>query len=143
MAVQRPGALRSGETTTCEEGAEAPRGTPYDTDFALWATEQAHFLKQRRATALDWDNLAEEVEALAKSDKRTIRSHLENALLHALKLAYWEAERKGATRICGANTLLTPATGLPKSSRTAPASEIIRPRSSHRPMRQVVGAQRC
>ncbi|MBV8359495.1 MAG: DUF29 domain-containing protein [Deltaproteobacteria bacterium] len=66
----------------------------YECDFALWLDEQAQALKERRAAALDWDNLAEEIEGLARSDRRALRSYLENALLHMLELAYWDAERE-------------------------------------------------
>jgi hypothetical protein len=66
----------------------------YDSDFALWLDEQARALKERCAAALDWDNLAEEIEGLARSDRRALRSYLQNALLHLLELAYWDAERE-------------------------------------------------
>jgi uncharacterized protein DUF29 len=65
----------------------------YNTDFALWLEEQAQALKQRCSAALDWDNLAEEVEGLARSDRRAIKSFLRNVLLHMLELAYWDSER--------------------------------------------------
>jgi hypothetical protein len=64
----------------------------YESDFALWLEEQARALKERHAAALDWDNLAEEIEGLVRSDRRTLKSFLQNALLHMLELAYWEAE---------------------------------------------------
>jgi uncharacterized protein DUF29 len=66
----------------------------YESDFALWLEDQAVALKERRATALDWDNLAEEIEGLVRSDRRALRSFLRNALLHMLELAYWEVERE-------------------------------------------------
>jgi hypothetical protein len=69
-------------------------GQLYECDFALWLDEQARALKERRAAALDWDNLAEEIEGLARSDRRALRSYLENALLHMLQLAYWDTERE-------------------------------------------------
>src|SRR5689334_20307982 len=65
----------------------------YNTDFALWLEEQAQALKQRCSAALDWDSLAEEVEGLARSDRRAIKSFLRNVLLHMLELAYWDSER--------------------------------------------------
>ena len=66
----------------------------YECDFALWLEEQAGALKERRAGALDWENLAEEIEGLARSDRRALRSYLENALLQLLQLAHWDAERE-------------------------------------------------
>jgi hypothetical protein len=64
----------------------------YESDFALWLEDQAAALKERRAVALDWDNLAEEIEGLVRSDRRALKSFLQNALVHMLELAYWEAE---------------------------------------------------
>jgi hypothetical protein len=66
----------------------------YESDFALWVEEQAQALKDRRPAALDWDNLAEEVEGLVRSDRRALRSFVRNALLHMLELQYWDAERE-------------------------------------------------
>jgi hypothetical protein len=70
----------------------------YERDFALWLEEQALALKERRAAALDWDNLAEEIEGLARSDRRALRSFLQHALEHMLELAYWETERESNQR---------------------------------------------
>jgi hypothetical protein len=66
----------------------------YENDFILWLEEQALALTERRAAALDWDNLAEEIEGLARSDRRALKSFLQNALLHMLELAYCDAERE-------------------------------------------------
>lgn len=57
----------------------------YETDFAEWAETQSGALRRREARELDWDNLAEEIEALARNDKRAIRSHLTNLLKHLIK----------------------------------------------------------
>jgi uncharacterized protein DUF29 len=69
-------------------------GQLYECDFALWLDEQAQALKEHRAAALDWNNLAEEIEGLVRSDRRALKSYLENALLHMLELAYWDTERE-------------------------------------------------
>jgi hypothetical protein len=66
----------------------------YERDFALWLEEQARALRERRSAALDWDNLAEEVGGLVRSDRRSLKSFLQNALLHMIELAYWEIERE-------------------------------------------------
>lgn len=49
-------------------------------------------MRTRRAAVLDWDNLAEEIEGLAKSERRALRSYLQNALLHLLYLVYRHSE---------------------------------------------------
>jgi hypothetical protein len=41
---------------------------------------------------IDWDNVAEEIESLGRSQRREIRSRLEVILLHLLKLAYQRDE---------------------------------------------------
>ena len=54
----------------------------YDTDIALWSEQQARLLRRHAAGKpvnnddLDWQNIAEEIESLAKSDRREIRNRL-------------------------------------------------------------------
>jgi hypothetical protein len=57
----------------------------YDTDFHEWAETQAALLRSRSANALDWDNLAEEIESLARSDEREVASRLLLICQHLLK----------------------------------------------------------
>jgi hypothetical protein len=59
----------------------------YERDFHQWATEQAAALKDHRVEALDWENLGEEIEGLARSDRQELRSRLEVLLLHLIKWA--------------------------------------------------------
>jgi hypothetical protein len=56
----------------------------YDTDFHEWAETQAALLRSRSANALDWDNLAEEIESLARRDRREIRNRLTIICQHLL-----------------------------------------------------------
>ena len=66
----------------------------YDTDFYNWAQQQAAALRARRFDDLDIALLADEVEDLAKSQQRAIKSQLERLLLHLLKWCY-QSERRG------------------------------------------------
>jgi hypothetical protein len=50
--------------------------------------EQARALRERRAAALDWDNLAEEVEDLAGRHRDALKSSYEVLLEHPIKFAY-------------------------------------------------------
>jgi hypothetical protein len=60
----------------------------YEHDFHDWAQEQADALRRRDTNALDYDNLAEEIESLGRSDRTEIRSRLEILLIHLLKWRY-------------------------------------------------------
>jgi hypothetical protein len=57
----------------------------YERDFYTWALEQARALKEHRLEDLDWENLSDEVESLAKSERRELRNRLEVLLEHLLK----------------------------------------------------------
>jgi Domain of unknown function DUF29 len=61
----------------------------YDRDFVLWTEEQATALRHAKDSnlPLDWENLAEEIESLGKSDRRELVSQLTRILRHLLKLA--------------------------------------------------------
>jgi hypothetical protein len=74
--------------------AETETTTPlYDTDILLWSEQQAELLRHRSANALDWDNLAEEIETVGRSELHAVMSHLVLALLHDLKAEAWPLSR--------------------------------------------------
>ena len=66
----------------------------YDEDLFAWSEEQAKLLKARSRAGLDWDNLAEEIESLGKSQRNEIRNRLVVLLLHLLKWEYQPDKRK-------------------------------------------------
>jgi hypothetical protein len=68
-----------------------------DDDFHGWLLDQASALRERRYFSLDWDNLAEELEAMAATDRRELLRRLTTLFEHLLKLAYQpqELERRG------------------------------------------------
>jgi hypothetical protein len=45
----------------------------YDQDFSAWTQQQAALLRARNWHQLDYDNVAEELEALGKRDRPTTR----------------------------------------------------------------------
>ena len=71
-------------------GENRPR---YDTDFFRWTQEQGRLLRSGATRGLDWDNLAEEVETLGRSERREIRSRLAVLLLHLLKWQFQSEAR--------------------------------------------------
>ncbi len=60
----------------------------YHTDFVAWADETAKLLRQRRFEEIDLDALVEEIEGLAKRDRKAMRSQLQRLLIHLLKWHY-------------------------------------------------------
>src|SRR6185369_9802269 len=78
------------------------RGMPktselYDRDVFLWTQEQAAALRAVRKSKrpLDWDNLAEEIERLGKSQRTELNSQVRRILRHLFKL---EVSRAAAPR---------------------------------------------
>ena len=67
----------------------------YEDDILLWAERQAELLRRRAAgelvndAELDWENVAEEVADVGRSELRAVASHLVQALLHDLKAEAW------------------------------------------------------
>jgi hypothetical protein len=63
---------------------------PYHTDFGRWAADQASALRVAAHTAgnlpVDWENVAEEIEALAKAQQRDLASRIATILVHLIKL---------------------------------------------------------
>ena len=57
----------------------------YESDLYAWTKEQADALRRRASNALDWDNLAEEIESLGTSQRSEVRSRLKVLLVHLLK----------------------------------------------------------
>jgi uncharacterized protein DUF29 len=68
----------------------------YDEGFVRWTEEQAAALRCAKSLSpagtrgstllLDWENLAEEIESLGRSDRRELRSQITRVLRHLLKL---------------------------------------------------------
>ena len=76
--------------------AEIRSGSDYDADFTAWLLEQAARLRARDAAALDWDNLAEEMESLGLNHQRELASRLQTIILHVVKLMLSHDDRPRA-----------------------------------------------
>jgi len=75
----------------------------YDTDILLWSEQQADLLRRYAAgervndAAVDWPNIVEEIEDVGRSELRSCRSLLRQALRHMLKAEAWPASRDAPT----------------------------------------------
>jgi hypothetical protein len=65
-------------------------GSLYDRDLVLWSEEQARALREAARAGwnvpIDWENVAEEIEGLGRSDRRALASHIAIVIEHLLKL---------------------------------------------------------
>lgn len=71
----------------------------YEEDFFLWLETTAQLLKEGKLNELDIANLLEEIEGMARSEKRSISSNLEVLLMHLLKYKYLPKKRTNSWRL--------------------------------------------
>lgn len=67
--------------------------TLYERDFLLWTKQQVECLRKGHWAELDIEHLAEELEALGRSEQRELGSYLQVLLMHLLKCQY-QPERR-------------------------------------------------
>jgi len=65
----------------------------YDRDFVAWAETQAQLLRSSQWDQVDWQNLIEEVEDLARRYRDALKSQLIRLLMHLLKWQYQPEKR--------------------------------------------------
>ena len=70
-----------------------PESSLYDRDFYSWARRQAAALKAHDGEAIDWENVAEEIEALARQEERSLLEGYSTIIENFLKLQYSEGWR--------------------------------------------------
>lgn len=84
---------RKAAKLTVSASKRTTRSLPYEKDFYRWTRTQASLLKKQDFKELDVENLIEEIESLGKSDKRALKNHLINLLMHLLKKEYQSSRR--------------------------------------------------
>ena len=60
----------------------------YERDYYAWVQDQVDALRQRRIEDVDWENVAEEIDDLGKSERYSVESQMVRALEHLLKLQH-------------------------------------------------------
>jgi hypothetical protein len=70
----------------------------YDDDLYAWAFEQAAVLRAKRDPDIDFEHIAEELEAMGGSEKREIASRLAVLIQHLLKWEHQPARRSNSWR---------------------------------------------
>jgi hypothetical protein len=75
----------------------------YNKDFYAWLMKNADLLRQHKFNEVDIEHVAEELEAMGKSEKRELTSRLTVLLAHLLKWKFQPALRSRSWK----NTILT------------------------------------
>jgi len=70
----------------------------YEQDYVRWLFENAALLRAGHLEALALENIAEELEDMARSDVRAVGSHLAVVMLHLLKWQYQPEARSSGRR---------------------------------------------
>lgn len=75
----------------------------YEQDIVAWSEQQANYLKRQEWTKLDLENLVEEIEALGRSEQRSLGSYLQVLMMHLLKWQYQPEKRTRSWEITISN----------------------------------------
>jgi hypothetical protein len=78
------------------EALSEGRQALYERDFCRWLEQQAALLRQGRFDELDLANLIEEIEAMARRDRKAIKSNLVVLLTHLLKRQFQPDQRSNS-----------------------------------------------
>jgi Domain of unknown function DUF29 len=63
----------------------------YEADFTAWIDATAAHLRARNFAEVDWENLLEEIDAMGRRERKSLKSNLVIVLLHLLK---WQHQRE-------------------------------------------------
>src|SRR5437868_4002681 len=88
---------RSMPTRTVPEAELVPAtdadGHAYDRDFYSWSLEQARLVREARWSAVDRENVAEEIESLGREQFNKLESAIRVLLVHMLKWDHQPVQR--------------------------------------------------
>lgn len=68
----------------------------YEQDLCAWAEANAARLRGGQLAQIDIAHIAEELEDMGKSERRSLRSHIRNLIVHLLKWQH-QRERRGTS----------------------------------------------
>jgi hypothetical protein len=109
----------NGGFRTCYDGPTMQRTAPagYDSDFTLWAEEQAVALREGRFADLDMPHLLEEIDDLSNRKRDELLSRLTRLSMHLLKLQHQPERTSGSWR----GTIVEQATRIRRVLKGSPS----------------------
>ena len=90
MAEKKKNALAEVPRTSARSMRQAgARAVQTDDDFYGWTRDQASAIRERgQVLSIDWEPLAEELDAMGRSEESSLQSFLERLLKHLLEYTY-------------------------------------------------------
>lgn len=82
--------------TTPSTTHQDPSMKLYERDYYCWLEQTVLHLRQQAFDQLDLEDLIAEIEAMGRSEKRSIESNLRVILMHLLKWKYQPQQRSGS-----------------------------------------------
>jgi uncharacterized protein DUF29 len=79
--------------SNCGDTVDTGKVIRRDDDFYAWLLDQAASLRSRRSNFVEWDAVAEELEAMAAKERRDLVGQLRTVLTHLLKWQYSAVRR--------------------------------------------------
>ncbi len=76
----------------------AATGASVEEDYHGWLLHQAALLRGHDLASLDWEHLAEELEAMAGAERRELLRRLTTLYAHLLKMQYQPEPRRARSR---------------------------------------------
>ena len=76
----------------------------HDRDYYAWANQQAALLRAGKLSEADIANIAEEIESIARSEKRELVNRLNALLVHLLKWRFQPERRSRSWQLSIANS---------------------------------------
>lgn len=77
----------------------------FEHDRVEWLTDQAERLRRHKPDGIDADEIAEELEALGRRERRALKSHMQNRLVHMIKWTF-QPERRSRSWFASLKTSL-------------------------------------
>jgi predicted ribosome quality control (RQC) complex YloA/Tae2 family protein len=74
------------------------RGAGCEEDFVLWTERQAALIRARQLDLVDWDHVAEEIEAMGSRERRELSTRLKVLMMHLLKWQFQLQKRSRSWR---------------------------------------------
>jgi len=127
--------------SNCGDTADTAKVIRRDDDFYAWLLDQAASLRSRRSNFVEWDAVAEELEAMAAKERRDLVGQLRTVLTHLLKWRYSAVRRSESSWRDSIVRARQDATEILDDSRTLQKELLTHLNKAYRQARSLAGSQ--